>query len=282
MMKRLQIKQNPIIVLSIILFSLSGCKSKKAVVGGGDLADKTHAQVVEDVVDSQLKYRTISTKGNIEFKVGSSGNKAPAVYKIIKDSVLQASIRIPLLGNEVFRINITTDSVFIIDRMKKRYVAEDISVLGKNAGFNFYNLQDLFTNQLFYPGAKTVARSEVDKYAISSANNMYLLQAKNKTNTTYNFAVDATNRIASTLIYNKKNNLTIQWSYADFIVDNQYSYPTTMEAKVDLGKKRLDVNITFSKLDIDNSKPMEVDMSIPTKYTKVELADILSSYLKAK
>lgn len=282
MMNKTQIKQITLIALTVTLFLLSGCKSKKTIAGSGELNDKNHVQVVEDVVNTQLKYKTLSTKGNIEFKIGNSGQKAPAVYKIIKDSILQASIRIPLLGSEVFRVNVTADSIVVIDRMKKRYVAEDISVLAKNAGFNFYNLQDLFTNQLFYPGTKSVDKSESEKYSISSANNMYLLQAKNKSNTTYTFAVDATNHIVSTLVYNKKNNMTVQWSYADFVADNQYTYPTTMEAKVDVGKKRLDVNITFSKLDIDNSKPLDVDLSIPAKYTKVDLTEILSSYLKAK
>lgn len=283
-MRTSYIKQIIFIASFAILFSLSGCKSKKALTGGGQLAEKTHSQVIADVIGTQLKYTSISTKGNIEFKIGSSGQKAPAVYKLIKDSVLQVSIRIPipLLGSEVFRVNITPDSIVIIDRMKKRYVSEDISVLGKNAGFNFYNLQDLFTNQLFYPGDKSVDQSDYEKYTISSANNLYLLQAKNKTNTTYNFAVDATNRISSTLIYNKKKDITIQWTYSDFMVDNQYTYPTTMSAKVDVAKKRLDVDITFSKLDIDNAKGLDVDMSIPSKYTKVDLSEILSAYLKAK
>lgn len=285
-MKRIYTKQTLLLSLALILFSLSGCKSKKAVVGGGKLVDKlvdkSHSQVVEDVVKSQLKYRTISTKGNIEFKIGSSGTKAPAVYKIIKDSVLQASARIPFIGGEVFRINITKDSIFIIDRMKKQYIAEDISVIGKGAGFNFYNLQDLFTNQLFYPGEKTVEKTDHKKFSVSSANDLYLLQAVNKGNTTYNFAVDATNRIVSTLIYNKSKNLTVQWSYADFIVDGQYSYPTTMDAKLDVSKKRLDIGISFSKLDVNESKGLEVDMTIPSKYTKVDLKELLSTYLKEK
>lgn len=281
-MKALHIRQFVFVASVAIMFTLSGCKSKKALTGGGQLVDKTHSQVIKDVVDAQLKYTTISTKGDIEFKIGSSGQKAPAVYKLIKDSILQASVRIPLLGSEVFRINITPDSIVIIDRMKKRYVSEDASVLGKNAGFNFYNLQDLFTNQLFYPGEKTVDASDIDKFSVSSANDVYLVQAANKANTTYNFAVDATNRIASTLIYNKKKDITIQWTYSDFIVDNQYTYPTAMAAKVDMMKKRLDVNITFSKLDIDNSKGLDVDLSIPSKYTKVDLSEIMSAYLKEK
>lgn len=278
----MHIKQVSLILLVAVLFTLSGCKSNKSLVGGGTLSNKTHSQVVEDVVNTQLKYSSISTKGNIEFKIGSSGQKAPAVYKIIKDKVLQASVRIPFIGSEVFRINITPDSIIMIDRMNKRYVSEDIAVLGKNAGFNFYNLQDMFTNQLFYPGEKTVAASEHEKFDVSSANNLYLLQAKNKTNTTYNFAVDATNHIASTLIYNKNKGLTVQWSYSDFIVDGQYSYPTTMEAKIDAAKKRLDITISFSKLDIDSEKELNVDMSIPAKYTKVDLKEILSTYLKTK
>ena len=281
-MKPLLSKQLAFVAIIASLLLMGGCKSKQTLGSAGQLENKSHTQVIEDVLNTELKYKSISTKGNIEFKIADSGKKLPAVYKIIKDSVLQASVRVPIFGNEAFRINITPDSVILIDRLKKRYVSTSIKELGNSAGFNFYNLQGLFTNQLFYPGSESVEKDDYNKYTVSMANDLYMLQAKHKTNTAYSFAVDATNRIASTLIYNPKKNLTIQWTYSDFIVDNQYTYPTTMSAKVDISKKRLDIDITFSKLDIDNAKSMDVDMSIPSKYTKVELSDILSSYIRAK
>lgn len=264
------------------LFFISSCKSKKTITAEGTLEKKSHTQIINDALSSEISYRTISTKGSIEIKVGSSSQKVPAVFKMVKDSILQASIRIPILGGEAMRVTFTPDSIIIIDRLKKQYVAErfsDSKVI-TDFDFNFYNLQALFTNKLFIPGNREIGEKDFEKYNISSANNVYLLKTKGKGNLSYNFAVDASNHVASTLIYNDKQNITLQWSYNDFVNDNSLIYPTRMEAKVDISKKRLDVNINYDKLEINKS--FNIDNSISTRYTKVEFSDLISAYIKKK
>lgn len=260
---------------------MTGCKSKQTLGSGAKFEkNKSHNQVIEDILSTQVKYNTISAKGNIEFRAGDSGKKVPAVYKILKDSILQVSVRAPMLGFEVFRVNITPDSVVIIDRLKKKYMADNVKMLWGIAGFNFYNLQDLLTNQLFHPGSKSVEEALYDKYDITSANEVYMLETKSNTKSTFNFAVDATNHIKSTLIHNEGMKIKMQWTYSDFIVDKSNVYPTNLSAKINAMGKDVDLTISFSKLDIDNK--MEIDMSLPTNYEKVKLGDILTAYMKKK
>lgn len=270
-----------IFVFSVLIF-ISGCKSKKTVVTGGELEEKSHAKVVNDALVAELQYKTITTKGNVEFKIGSSSQKAPAVFKIIKDSLLQMSVRIPILGGEAIRVTFTPDSIFVLDRIKKQYLAEGIkdSKLMANFDFNFYNLQALLTNQLFVPGKQYVADTDYNTFKITSSNDVYMLQTKDKGNLLYNFAMDASNRIVSTLIYNEAKSVTLQWSYTDFIKDNNVIYPTNMNAQVDIAKKRVDINISYNKLDID--KQFDVDNSISPRYTKVDFAEFIGTYIKKK
>lgn len=264
------------------LFFISSCKSKKTITTEGTLEKKSQTQVIEDALAAEIKYKDISTKGSIEFKVGTSSQKVPAVFKMVKDSILQASIRIPILGGEAMRVTFTPDSIIIIDRLKKQYIAERFSDSKVVSGFdfNFYNLQALFTNKLFVPGEKEVEEKDFKKYNISASNDVYLLQAKGKGNLGYNFAIDASDHIASTLIFNDKKNITLQWSYTDFVKDNNSIYPTKMEAKVDVAKKRLDIIINYDKLNID--KGVNIDNTISAKYTKVQFSDIIGAYIKKK
>ncbi|MDR1716997.1 MAG: DUF4292 domain-containing protein [Prevotella sp.] len=272
------------ILLFIIsaLFAGSSCKSKKIITTGGTLEEKSHKQVIEDALSSQVKFKTLTTKGNVEFKAGNSSQKVPAVFKMVKDSILQVSIRIPILGGEAMRLTITPDSIFMVDRMKKQYIAERFkdSEAIASFDFNFYNLQALFTNKLFIPGNREVTEKDFQKYDISSVNDVYMLKTKGKGDLLYNFAVDATNHIASTLIYNEKKKITLQWSYNDFIKDNNLVYPTNMQAKVDVAKRRVDINITYDKLEIDKS--FSIDNSISPKYTKVDFSDLIGTYIKKK
>ena len=276
---------NKIAVLLFIisaLFAGSSCKSKKIITTGGTLEEKSHNRIIEDALFSEVKFKTLTTKGNVEFKAGNSSQKVPAVFKMVKDSILQVSIRIPILGGEVMRLTITPDSIFMVDRMKKQYIAERFKDSKAIAGFdfNFYNLQALFTNKLFIPGNREVTEKDFQKYDISSANDVYMLKTKGKGDLLYNFAVDATNHVASTLIYNEKKKITLQWSYNDFIKDNNLVYPTNMQAKVDVAKRRVDINITYDKLEIDKS--FSIDNSISPKYTKVDFSDLIGTYIKKK
>lgn len=267
--------------LIFAILATTSCGSKKLVDTGGKLEKKSSTKVVNDALASELQYKTITTKGSIEFKIGGSSKKATTVFKIIKDSVIQASVR-PVFGMEAFRINFTPDSILIIDRMKKAYISEKIkdSKLMADFDFNYYNLQALFTNQLFVPGKKQVDKSDYERYNITATEDVYMLQTRDKGDLLYNFAIDASNRIASTLIYNKKKNVTLQWSYSDFIEDNKFMYPTLMNAQIDIAKRRLDVGISFGKLDID--KDFDVDMSVPSKYERVDFSELLGSYIKKK
>lgn len=279
-MKTIKIKQNIVLLFTLSTIILAGCKSKQSAFEiGGTLEKKTHNEVITDALTAELKYSTLSAKGHLELRNGKSSKKISTVFKIVKDSIMQASIR-PMLGFEAIRMSFTPDSIYIIDRMKKVYVAESFngSNLVQNLDFNYYNLQALLTNQLFMPGAKEVSKNDYKRYNVSSTKDTYLLQTKDRSDLLYNFAIGGSNRILSTLVYNKDKNFTLQWSYDDFVSDNQQGYPTSMSAKVDIAKTRLDLGISYSKLEID--KELEIDNSIPSKYNKVSFKEFLSSYMK--
>lgn len=280
-MKRYRNFATVLFVISSLLL-ISGCKSKKTLATGGELAKKTNKEVVADALKSEINFRTLTSRGSIELQSGNSSNKVPAVFKIIKDSVLQVSLRIPIIGGEALRMDMTPEKIVIIDRMNKRYFTENFedSEFLKQLDFNFYNLQALFTNKLFIPGKKEVEYDDYNNFGVNMANDLYMLQTKGKGSLSYNFAVDATDHIVSTLIYNEKQNLSLQWSYTDFIKDNDLTYPTTMQAKIDAMKKRADIIISYNKLEID--KDFNIDTSIPSKYTKVTFKELLGSYLKLK
>jgi hypothetical protein len=273
---------NTVLLIALSLLFLSGFKSKKILTTGGELAKKTHKEVVSDALKSEIDFKTITSRGSVELKSGGSSQKIPAVFKIVKDSILQVSLRIPIIGGEAMRMDITPESILIVDRLKKQYFTESFkdSELLKQLDFNYYNLQSLFTNKLFVPGRQEIAYDDYNKYTIGVANNLYMLQTKGKGGLLYNFAIDASDRIVSTLIYNEKQNVSMQWSYLSFIKDNGLTYPTSMEAKIGVDKIRADVNISYNKLDID--KDFNVDQSIPARYTKVGFSDLLGSYMKLK
>ncbi|MFV0469683.1 MAG: DUF4292 domain-containing protein [Dysgonomonas sp.] len=263
--------------ISMVLFS--ACKSKKTVLATStELKAKGHNDILDDVQSHELKFKNISGKVSVALILpGGPKNtkKVGGVIKIIKDEVMQVSFR--MIGIEGFRITITPDSVFVIDRMNKKYAAESIEQIQQNFNFNYYNMQALFTNAIFLPGKKDISKSDYGLYTISASADTYMATTKDK-KTQYSFAIDANDRILSTLIYRSEDKQTLQWNYNNFIVDGKYIYPTEMLAKVETEDKRFDLGISYDKLDFD--KALDIDYSLPEKYTKSTIKEILKSYIK--
>lgn len=259
------------IILATVLLGLSSCRSSKNAVGtAGELSNKGRSDLFDDLLSKNLDYKTISGKVTLELKAGKNSQKVGAQVKIIKDEVIQLSIR-PFLGMEVFRATITPDSVLIVDRMNKKYTAEDINKMQEKIHFNFYNLQALFTNSIFVPTQKSVSKKDLERFSVTQTKDVYMLGVVNN-KTTYNFAVDASDRVVSTLIFDQNKN-TIQWSYSNFVKDNDYIYPSQMLAKIEIKDRRMDIGFEFPSLDFN--KNLDIDYSVSNKYQKVSLAEIL-------
>lgn len=275
-------KYKILIFCGLIAF-LSGCKSSKnLIVTDGSAVAKTQERLLGDILDAEVSYKTISGKVSLEMIAGSreSGTKVNSQLKIVRDDIIQLSLRAPFINTEVFRINITPDSVYIVDRMSKKIAIENIAKLEKEKGivFNYSNLQSLFTNALFYPGKKKLTGKDADKYNIKLHDGKYYMATIDKSGMNYLFTVNAADRITETDIAAENGTYSLNWTYDEFIQDGKYIYPSKMVANIGVQKKRMSLVMSYSGLDIN--KEVKVDRSLPSSYLIVPVGDILKSYFR--
>lgn len=264
----------------VVLFTISGCKSNKIALvdSSGALKSKSQEEVVEDILTHELSYKTITTKG----KVSLIGKEFTAHFKLVKDEIIQASVRAPILPIEVMRVDITPKKAVFIDRLGSRYaeVRLDDPEFGDLSAFNFYNLQALLTNQLFLAGNKKVSKSNVKDYNITTSKDHFILKAQDKGDIKYSFSVDASDRIISTLISSASKEMSLLWAYNQFVSDKESIYPTEMSADIKIKKRKFKIGITYSNLDIDTK--INVDQSISSKYKQVGIRELIDAYMKFK
>lgn len=269
-----------------IVFIISSCRTSKSIINtGGSVSKKSQEQLIVDLLEGELKYKTISGKISLELIAGNktSGMKVNSHLKIIKDNIIQLSIRAPFINMEVFRVNLTPDSIVIIDRLNKQYSAENFKKLTeqKKIQFNYNNLQSLLTNSLFIPGKTKVTKHNSDDYVITEAQDggTYQLQTKDQLGIIYRFEVASNDRILQTNISGIKNNIySLIWDYEDFIQDKEFVYPTKMRSHLKVDKKEINIVMSYSGLDID--KQLNVERELPSKYQQVSIKDILKNYIK--
>lgn len=134
------------------VLSLASCRSSKKAAEG---AEKSVTNPTETVVTTPADKSTKSTEAGTNFtskvRVTITQNdksiSTTGMLRMRYDDVIQITLVDPFLGiTEVGRIELSPDSVLIIDRINKRYVStryEEFDVLHKN-NIDFQEVQEHF------------------------------------------------------------------------------------------------------------------------------------------
>ena len=269
--------QLPALIAVCFLLVLSGCKSSKkvgTVVSGGA---KAHNEFFEAMEEHSFQFNTMTARLNAELK-GTKNNMSSRVdLKMVKDSAFQLSVQ-PFLGIEVFRAEFTVDSIKVVDRMNKRYVAERYADLKGQTPieFNFYNLQALFTNHIFLPGQQFIEPKQFKRFKLNQEGSTAEIRIKDSLGLLYTFFADGEEKFLSTYITDPSEQYALQWDYADFRVTDGQPFPQLMDVNV-LANGSSQGGIAFRFSRIQTNVPVNLEFSIPAKYKRITFAQILKS-----
>lgn len=259
------------------VLSFTGCKSVRKVgtveAGGA----KAHTEFFTLMQEQAFKYETLTARLNVDLNLPDNKMSSRVDLKMVKDSAFQLSVQ-PLLGIEVFRAEISVDSVKVIDRMNKRYVADNYANLKGQTPieFNFYNLQALFTNHLFLPGQQGISPKQYHRFKLKQEGPAAEIQVKDVMGLLYTFLADGEEKVLSTSITDPSDRYALQWDYADFRQADGQPFPMKMEVQVMKdGASQGGITLHFSRMQTD--VPVKMDFSIPVKYKRITLAQIIRS-----
>lgn len=264
-----------------ILF-LSSCKTTKSISSTSTPEVESAMAFISTVENNTLEFKTLSARLNINLNFGDNDLSSRAELRIVKDSALQISIQ-PFLGIEMFRMELTPDSLKMIDRMNKRYVADNYSNLKGQTPieFNFYNLQALFTNQLFVPGEKKISRRQAHKFKFNKNETGAVINIRDAMDLVYTFIANANGNIITTNINDSDDKYNMAWDYKDFRTNNGKVFPMKMDIGLsENGASKGKISMDFSRMQLDT--PLKLEMSIPSKYKQITLQQILKSLSNIK
>ncbi len=264
-------------VAGILVFSLTllmSCKSKK------EAASATAVQttnVLEAVSANMVHYNTLSANFKAQIRFGKNNKKmtVPATLRMIKNEKLQLSFQIPLLGVEAYRLIISADSLLLIDRLNKAYVAESLGSMKEKTNFAYElsNLQALLSSQLFLPGIADLTEKDWPQFRVEQSQDHAFIYTVDKQKIHYNFTA-IHYKIRSIEMSNTARTTTLSCSYDRYAKasDNQL-FPMEMKFLLKLPDDQLSGDFSFSSVEID--KQISVDFSIPVKYQRITLAQVI-------
>ena len=261
----------------LLLSMLTGCKSSKKVGTVESASVKAHNEFFQSVEDQSFQFRTLTARLNVDLDIPGKQMSSRVDMKMVKDSAFQLSVQ-PFLGIEIFRIELSRDTIKVVDRMNKRYMIENYSNLQGQTPieFNFYNLQALFTNHLFIPGEQGVSRKHYNRFKLNQEGPVAEIKTKDAMGLFYTFKADGEEKLLSTYVADPSDRYALQWDYADFRLADGQPFPMRMDVQVMKdGTSQGGVTLHFSRMQTD--VPVKMDFSIPAKYKRITLSQIIKS-----
>jgi hypothetical protein len=274
----------------LVVSSWAGCKTAAVTTGGGGGATGAEVMRSEEaffasVLDRAFRFHTLSARIKLEWESPQRDMSVRGQLKMIRNDCIQISLQ-PFLGVEAFRVELTGDSVKILDRLNKRYLAESYEdlkgfVAPPLFGFNFHNLQSLFTNNLFIPGESEVTPRQIRRFRITRGRQQSVyLKVKDETGLLYTFTADGGDeRLRSASIRDRGDRYRLTWDYDDFQTVGRQRFPFKMKAGLIAGEQAQgSVTLFFS--DAVVNRPLKTEFHVPAGYRQVTFSQIIKSLEK--
>ncbi|MBD5191306.1 MAG: DUF4292 domain-containing protein [Bacteroidales bacterium] len=212
---------------------------------------------------------TLTTTTPASFKAGAK------VY-MTRDSSIYISFTV--LGMEMAAIQVTNDSIFGVDKMNKRYVAESLNSITANYPVSVSTLQDMFMGQAFIPGVKRLGDKNVKDFKFHSEDNGTWSASPVKQFKPYNlkFIFDPDNKLRCTAVSAPESLFRIE--YSELVEMLGIALPQTDELEVDTPKLKLTASMkwNWNKARFNNPSDNK-KIKINPSYKRISAPQLLKS-----
>ena len=263
-----------------IIIIFNSCKTTRQTTIA--LSEMGKIERINAIQHQVSPFNTLSSSLRFSIKPGLKKNttSANAQLRIIKDQIIQLSLRLPIpfIVTEVARISITPEQIIILDRTNRRYVSETMQSIKEKTSsgfdFDFYSLQALLSNQLFIAGKTSISTEDYPSFNWSEDKYLVKLNHTDNQGVKYIFTTDYTNRILQTEMYKDKKEGNLNWMYKDFgLASNNRLFPMKMTMELTVPDDLVTLNLSFINVDVDTT--FELDTTIPDRFQPIEFEQIM-------
>ena len=230
-----------------ILFVLGSCTIKKLTTPDFSLPVKNPEDLVKRVNDNKSEVEWINVKGKLRVMQKDREFEFGINIKNKKDSVVWVSARGPF-GVEILRMQMTPDSICLINRINKTYVIKSASQIKEITDLTFYDLQDIIAANLKTPRSKYTMKSDLD--------NAYILEGGS-----WIYSITKDYKVQRVKIFDSKNIIQIAFD----TYNNNDHFPRKISIKSD-AEEFFDAIISYSKVEVN--KPQKPVFKIPKSYNE--------------
>jgi hypothetical protein len=274
--------KNNIILLIMLAAVMTACGTFKKAASVPDTTTTTTTtpraitDPIADVIATLGDWQTMQTGGNIKLSAGSSFSSSIQV-RMVRDQAIYISLR-PVLGIEVGRLLITADSLYAVDKVHKRYIAEKVSILTSGIPVTVSDVQDIFLGRPCIIGKGTLSPSNQSEMSIDTEkSNLVLVPAKGYKGYSYTFTLDKSNRITSLdIVPQGSTTAAYQVKYSDVRGTTAGNIAHAINANATIEKKKMALSLNYKNIEWNGN--VKIDRSLPNGYSRMSARDLFSMF----
>jgi len=265
--------KNKIAVIALLAtMVLPGCKTTRTAVKADHSAANTIEQVIEQVQQAEPQFETANvSKMSLALNLNERKINVSATCKIRKDSAIHLSIQ-PFMGIELFKAELSPDSMWVFDKMNRRYYVVDYVFFRDRFGveIDYYSLQALISNQLFSVGKKKVS---LDGGSLSLLNDGRKKIDYETAKMQQSTDISITNIIQHVLLKAKNSNYQLQTNYAEFAMLDGVNFP--QKIALHATNDKTEASCDFSILKVNFNTDIKFSATNPARYTRGDIDQLL-------
>jgi len=244
---------NKVLSCLFLILILSSCSVKVREIDYAK-APKNAKDLIEKVVSKNKIPEWLSLKGKVNLIKDEKEVTLNINIKYRKDSLIWTSVSAPFVGIELFRIMLTKDSVYYLNRTNKTFFIKPITHISTflKVDISFNEIQEMITAN---------PRILKKEYAFHIIENTFELNAKR---VFYKVSAEFY-RILNAHIIDDKNKLSYEFS--SFINENEFIFPKQFSINV-RSSENFEATVDYSKI-VFNEK-QKLPFKIPSSYAEVE------------
>lgn len=219
----------------------------------------------------QPSYKALNIKFDAVYHEGKDKQAFAGTLKVVHDSAMQLIVS-PALGVELMRAVVTTDSLKMIDRLKKTYTLAGISELEKAFRFELAFAQlETFLMGYYFNQASASSAINLMSGADGGLYHLHFAEASGSSDTLYHaMEFDGLFRLKEHRITMQRNtDMELLCSMKAMQQVEGAWYPSEVVFRAVKGKEQIRLELVFSK--IEPSEGLSIQFSIPSRYTQSEL-----------
>lgn len=266
-----------IFFILFLLCSLASCAGSRAAVApaaapqsGVAVPGKQAHELAATVAKSYKPWQEVALKG----KVRLDGVPIPLTLKayMVRSRSIIMSLSAPLLG-EVGRVEVTPDSMLVVNKRAKLYARENVASHLSDFGATLADAQDLLLGRVFVLGSGTLSPGNASLLEISEGpdGNFILTPRHQDERAEYGFTVSPAGRMLMAAAFTPDERYLAQAEY-------EYNGSKSVDVSLTLkfGKKSFPLSMSLSAPDYAPT-PLE-PVEIGSKWKRVTLKALFSSF----